>query len=145
MKLTTVTLDYVTDLGEVSGVCVYGVGLLTSLFYCICSLIGKSSVFLGRKLERAKEKAVEEMKVYAQEKHADGVMNIRYQMSGLSVMVYGTAFSYAADAPLDELPPAEPELSIPEKAEAAIEKLQKEAAEEAAQEAQAAEEAAPQE
>ena len=114
MKLTTVTLDYVNDLGEVSGVCVYGVGLITSLFYGICTLFGKSSVFLGRKLDRAKEKATEEMKLYAEERGADGVMNIRYQLSGLTVLVYGTAYSYPAEPALDNLPQEAFALAEPE-------------------------------
>ncbi len=109
MKLTTVTLYDVKDLGEVSGVCIYGVGLFTAVCYLICSLIGKSSVFVGRKLDRAKAKAAEEMKLYAQEMGADGVMDLRYQLSGLSVMVYGTAFQYLdteADVPAEEAAPA---------------------------------------
>ena len=94
MKLTTVTLYDVKDLGEVSGVCIYGIGLFSALCYLLCSIIGKNSIFVGRKLERAKDKAVKEMTFYAQELGADGVMNLTYQLSGLSVMVYGTAFQY---------------------------------------------------
>ncbi|MBQ7598631.1 MAG: heavy metal-binding domain-containing protein [Clostridia bacterium] len=111
MKLTTVTLYDVKDLGEVSGVCIYGMGLFTCICYLICQIIGKSSVFVGRKLDRAKAKAIEEMKLYAQEMGADGVMNLHYQLSGLSVMVYGSAFQYldseAAAPATEDAAPAE--------------------------------------
>ncbi len=110
MKLTTVTLYDVKDLGEVSGVCIYGMGLLTAICWMICQIFGKSSIFVGRKLERAKEKALEEMKLYAQELGADGVMHLRYQLSGRSVLVYGSAFQYldseAEEAPAEETPEA---------------------------------------
>ena len=102
MKLTTVTLYDVKDLGEVSGVCIYGMGLFTCICYLICQIIGKSSVFVGRKIDRA------EMKIYAQEMGADGVMNLRYQLSGLSVMVYGSAFQYLdTEVPAVDEAPAE--------------------------------------
>ena len=103
MKLTTVTLYDVKDLGEVSGVCIYGVGLFSAVCFLLCSVLGKSMIFVGRKLERAKAKALEEMKLYAQEMGADGVMNLRYQLSGLSVLVYGSAFQYL-DAGTDAAP-----------------------------------------
>ena len=120
MKLTTVTLYDVKDLGEVSGVCIYGVGLFSAVCFLICSLIGKSSVFVGRKLERAKAKALEEMKIYAQEMGADGVMNLHYQLSGLSVMVYGSAFQYLdTEAELPAEDAAGTELPVPEEAEEA--------------------------
>lgn len=138
MKLTTVTLYDVKDLGEVSGVSIYGVGLFTAVCYLICSLIGKSSVFVGRKLERAKEKALEEMKLYAQEMGADGVMNLHYQLSGLSVMVYGSAFQYLdtdLDAPIEDgVPEIAAEAEVPaleEAAEAAAEEAAEETGEEA--------------
>ena len=130
MKLTTLTLYDVKDLGEVSGVCIYGVGLLSALCYLVCSLIGKNAIFVGRKLERAKEKALEEMKLYAQEMGADGVMDMRYQLSGLSVMAYGTAFQYLdtdADQPA-ELPAADEVPALKEAAEEAGEEADEEEA-----------------
>ncbi len=94
MKLSTTTFNDVTECGLVSSSCVYGIGLITYIVYSFCCLFGCSSKMMSDKIDMAKMDATSDIKRQAREMNADGIMGLRYQISFLSVLVYGTAFKY---------------------------------------------------
>lgn len=94
MKFTTVKLDNVVDVGVVTGASVYGPGLITAIAYTFSSILGISSKMMENKINYAKSDAMKKLSAQAAEAKADGVMDIRYQFSFLTVFVSGTAFRY---------------------------------------------------
>ena len=92
MKLSTVARNDVQILGEVSGVSVYGIGIITSIVYSFCAFFGLECRLYAKKIAKAKESAKAEMTVAARGIGADGVMGVSCQLSLLSVLVYGTAY-----------------------------------------------------
>lgn len=106
MKITTVRPDNVIDCGEVSAVSAYGIGFFTGLLFSFANLLGIHSGFLSKKITHAKDRARNDMIAQATALQADGVMDVKYQLSGLSVLAYGTAFrlkpSKEAAAPAEQ-------------------------------------------
>lgn len=101
MRLTTTKIDNVTDCGIVSASSFYGIGFLTSIVYSFCSLFGCNSEMLSAKVDAAKKEATESIVYQAQKSGADGIMDVKYELSLLCVMAYGTAYKYNVE---DELP-----------------------------------------
>ncbi len=103
MRLTTTKIDNVEDCGIVSSSCYYGIGGLTYLVYSFCSLFGCKSEMLSEKIEKAKADATAGMCANASFLHADGVMDVKYELSILCVVAYGTAFRYKTVEDLPEI------------------------------------------
>ncbi len=105
MKISTVKIDNVKDLGMVNSVSVYGIGIITSFIYSLFSFLGMQSTFMTNKMAKVINSATDSLKSSAAQIGADGVMNVQYQMTMLCVMAYGTAFKYDTEtATEDELP-----------------------------------------
>jgi len=69
----------------------YGVGLWTSLC-CLCaSIFGCRSKNYEKKVEKAKNDVVNQLLSKAKLCNADGIINLQFQMHGLSIIAYGTA------------------------------------------------------
>lgn len=92
MKLTTSTLDNVSEIELITATSTYGIGFITGIVFSFCHLLGWECKRFNRKVESAKESAKAKLIAEAEKLAADGVMNVRFQLSGLSVFVYGTAF-----------------------------------------------------
>ena len=92
MFYTTKTVDNVINLGIVEGDSCYGIGFITAICYSFCMLLGWPSESMRKKLELSKAKALNDMFARAREKGAIGIMEVSYQVTGLNVFVYGTAY-----------------------------------------------------
>lgn len=86
-------LDHVTPMGLTSGVSTNGIGLLTAIVEYFCAIFGIENEFLTKKIEKSKSRAFKRMAKIAQAKGADGVMDVRYEITNhTTVIAYGTAF-----------------------------------------------------
>ena len=92
MKLSTTTINNVDECYIVSATSTYGIGFITYIAYSLCSFFGLPSSKMAEKIDMAKAEATHEITKQATDMKADGIMGIRYQMSFLSVMAYGTAY-----------------------------------------------------
>lgn len=86
-------IDGVTPMGLTSGVSSNGIGLLTAICEYFCHIFGIENELMTKKIEKSKSRALNRMIKAAMAKGADGIMEIRYEISNhTSVIVYGTAF-----------------------------------------------------
>lgn len=93
MEITVSQLDNVTELGTVSAVSNFGIGFLTHLVTEILELVGVENDMLMKKIGKAKDKAISYLLWYASATPgAEGIMNLRLQLSGKSVLAYGTVY-----------------------------------------------------
>lgn len=92
MNITASQLSGVTELKMISATSTYGIGFLTGIIKFFCDLSGMECDMYNEKVELAKSAAEEKLKEKALYYGADGVMNVSFQITGLTVMVYGTAY-----------------------------------------------------
>ncbi len=92
MKLYTNTLQNVTPIKMLTANATYGVGFLTWIVLGFCNLFGIKCDMYTNKLDKAEDEAIEYLKLYAKNIGADGVMNVRCQIDGLTFFVCGTAY-----------------------------------------------------
>lgn len=92
MNITASQLSGVTELKMISATSTYGIGFLTSIGKFFCDLLGIECEMYNNKVEMAKSAAAERLMDKALYNSADGIMNVNFQVTGLTVMVYGTAY-----------------------------------------------------
>ena len=92
MNLYTNTLENVTPIKMLTATATYGTGLLTSIALFFCSLCGIECKMYTNKLDKAEDTATEYLKLYAKDLGADGIMDVRCQIDGLTFFICGTAF-----------------------------------------------------
>ena len=91
--LTSANLSDVDELVHISSCAHCRFGFLATLSEFFGGLFGSENVFLSAKIEETRKIAVERLISRAQQIQADGVMNLRYELSGhTTVLVYGTAY-----------------------------------------------------
>lgn len=104
MNITKTKLDNVTEIKTVEATSHYGTGLLTAIVTSFIELFGCYNEMYVNKIEKAKEDAKQRLINKAKELNADGIMDYSIELSGKTVIVYGTAFKYKHSASYDELP-----------------------------------------
>ncbi|MBR6514213.1 MAG: heavy metal-binding domain-containing protein [Clostridia bacterium] len=93
MNLTSSHLDNVEELKLVTATSTYGLGLLTHIVYGFCNIFGLECNMYKEKIEKAQESATEQLIQRATYlSRPDGIMNISYQVSGMTVFVSGVAY-----------------------------------------------------
>ena len=92
MPLYTSHLSNAVAICGVSGSSSYGIGILTAIGNWFCNFFGAES-YTHIKVGKAADLATKRMMNIAAQKSADGIMDIRYEVSGTTVFVYGTAFT----------------------------------------------------
>ena len=92
MKLYTHTLSNVTPIKMLSATATFGIGFLTAIVKMFCELFGTKCDMYTNKLDKAEDEATEYLKLYAKDIGADGVMDVRFQIDGLTFFIYGTAY-----------------------------------------------------
>ena len=92
MKLYTNTLENVTPIKMLTATATYGKGFLTSIVKVFCELFGTKCDMYTNKLDKAEDKATEYLKLYAKDIGADGIMDVRCQIDGLTFFICGTAY-----------------------------------------------------
>ena len=92
MKLYTNTLPDVVPLKMLTASATYGMGFLTSIVKVFCEFFGVKCDMYTNKLDKAEDKATEYLMRYAKDIGADGVMDVRCQIDGLTFFICGTAY-----------------------------------------------------
>ena len=92
MKFYSVSLPNVTPVKLVTGKANCGIGLLTAVVGGFCSFFGMENDMYAEKMVKAEALAMEALEKAAKTVGADGVMDIRCQIDGLSFLVSGTAY-----------------------------------------------------
>ena len=92
IKITYSTVDNVKELGLISASSTWGIGLIGLISLLFCHLCGIECHDVNLKIERAKRKAESELVEEAKMFHANGIMNVHYELSGTTVLVYGVAY-----------------------------------------------------
>lgn len=92
MKLYTNTLPDVVPLKMLTASATYGMGFLTSIVKVFCEFFGVKCDMYTNKLDKAEDKATEYLMLYAKDIGADGVMDVRCRIDGLSFFICGTAY-----------------------------------------------------
>lgn len=91
MKLTTLTINDSKETKILTASATYGVGFLTYIHLAFCCLLGLECTMYDEKIERAKTLAFSKLVEKAENMNAVEVMNIRVQISLMTVFVYGEA------------------------------------------------------
>lgn len=129
MELYTISLPDVTPLKLVTAKATYGIGFLTSFVSGFCALFGIQNDMYTEKIKKAETLAMQELERNVKSIGADGVMDVRCQIDGLSFLITGTAYKWSAEER------AKREAEAKAKHEAEL-KAQREAAEKAKREAE---------
>lgn len=95
MDFYSISLSNVTPVKLVTAKATYGIGFLTAFVGGFCSLFGIPNNMFTQKLKKAETLAMEELTVNAKAVGADGVMDVRCQIDGLSFLVCGTAYKWS--------------------------------------------------
>ena len=82
-------------IGLVSSQASRGLGLWTAICLGFANFFGTRCNSYAWKIEKAKDEALEDIIEEASEKGADGIVDIRFSISGLSVIASGTAVRVA--------------------------------------------------
>lgn len=99
MEITISKLENVKEIKTISAISVFGIGFLTLIISCFVELFGIENKRLVEKIEKAKERTIQSLILQAEATpNADGIMNLSFQMSGKSVLAYGTVFQNYKDA-----------------------------------------------
>ena len=130
MELHTISLPDVTPLKLVTAKATYGIGFLTAFVGGFCALFGIPNNMYTEKIKKAESLAIQELETNVKSIGADGVMDVRCQVDGLSFLITGTAYKWSAEER------AKREAEAKAKHEAEL-KAQQEAAEKAKREAEA--------
>lgn len=97
MELSYTSIPDVTPIKMISATSTYGIGLLTSIAMFFCNIFGLECTAYNNKIGKAKISATDELINKAKYAKADGIMQIQYQVSGLTVFMYGIAYKNNTD------------------------------------------------
>ena len=97
MELHTISFPDVTPLKFVTAKATYGIGFLTAFVGGFCALFGIPNNMYTEKIKKAEALAMKELETNAKSIGADGVMDVRCQIDGLSFLITGTAYKWSAE------------------------------------------------
>ena len=97
MEIYTISLDNVTPVKLVTAKATYGIGFLTYFVGGFCALFGIPYNMYSNKIKKAETLAMQELERSVESIGADGVMDVRCQIDGLSFLVVGTAYKWSAE------------------------------------------------
>lgn len=92
MNVFTSSIPNAVPVKMVSERSTYGTGFLTLFVSGFCEFFGIPNGLYSKKMMKAEERAVRSLTNQATMLGADGVMDVRYEIHGLSILVYGTAY-----------------------------------------------------
>ncbi len=93
MNITASQLENVKEVGTITAVSTFGTGLLTAIVTYFIELFGIENNMLVKKIEKAEDSAIDKLIVLANALgEVDGIMNLRFQLSGKTVLVSGTVY-----------------------------------------------------
>lgn len=117
MKIYSVSLPDAIPVKFITGKANYGIGFLTAFVGSFCSFFGMSNGLYKQKIQKAEGLAMEELIANAKAVGADGVMDVRCQIDGLSFLVSGTAYKLSPEGKVKYNNAPSQKETKPEKAE----------------------------
>ena len=93
MNFTCALLDNVKHIKMLTANATYGIGLLTAIVSGFCQLFGIQCKMYDKKIEKAKNAAVNQLLEKATAAGASGVMGITFQVYGTTVFMCGIAYT----------------------------------------------------
>ena len=97
MEFYTTSVPNVTPVKLITAHATYGIGFLTAFVGGFCSLFGLPNNMFTDKLERAEALAMVKLEETAKSVRADGVMDVRCQVDGLTFLISGTAYKLSSE------------------------------------------------
>ena len=97
MELHTISFSDVTPLKLVTAKATYGIGFLTAFVGGFCAFFGIPNNMYSKKIKKAETLAMQELERNVKLIGADGVMDVRCQIDGLSFLITGTAYKWSAE------------------------------------------------
>ena len=108
MEIYTVSLPDVIPVKAVTAKSTYGIGFITAFVGGFCACFGMPNNMYTQKLHKAEELAMAELDKIVKSLGADGVMDVRCQIDGLSFLISGTAYKISGKGKVEcETPAAE--------------------------------------
>ena len=92
MKISFSLIDDVNHIKMLTSNATYGVGFFTAISLWFCNIFGIQCEMYDKKIEMAKNTAIETMVMKATKLGATGIMDVKFQISGTTVFVYGIAY-----------------------------------------------------
>ena len=108
MNLSCQSVPNAAPIEIVSASATFGVGLLTGFVYGLSNFFGTECKMYAKKVTKATDSATKKLVKAATKLNAAGIMDVRYEVHGMSVFVYGTAYAAAPAAPAAPVAPAAP-------------------------------------
>ena len=92
MNISFNNIENVKQIKMLSSSATFGIGFLTWIVYGICSLTGTQCKMYDKKIEKAKNSAANQLVEKATAVGANGIMNVQFQIHGITVFMYGIAY-----------------------------------------------------
>ena len=92
MRITSSYLSSVNEIKLLTSTTTQGIGLLTFIVLGFCNLFGVECNMYNNKIEAAKNASATKIIEKAKQLDATGIMNIRFQITGLTVFMSGIAY-----------------------------------------------------
>ena len=92
MNLSFAHIENVEHLKMLSASSTYGVGFFTAIAVWFCNIFGLECKMYGKKIEKAKSSAALKLIEKATEAGAAGIMDVNFQITGITVFMYGIAY-----------------------------------------------------
>lgn len=92
MKLTSSHLEGVEEIKLLTATSTQGLGLLTLIVLTFCHLFGTECYMYNKKVETTKNATATKLINKAHQVDATGIMDIRFQITGLTVFMSGIAY-----------------------------------------------------
>jgi uncharacterized protein YbjQ (UPF0145 family) len=97
MNYYTTSLPNATPIKAITARATYGIGFLTAIVSWFCMLFGMPNRMYAEKLKKTEALAMNELEQILKSIHADGLMDMRCQIDGLTFLITGTAYKLSAD------------------------------------------------
>ena len=106
MNLSCQSVPNAAPIEIVSASATFGIGLITGFAYSLSNIFGKECKMYAKKVTKATDSATKKLVKAATKLNAAGIMDVRYEVHGTSVFVYGMAYAATATAPAAAAPAA---------------------------------------
>lgn len=92
MKFTFAHIENTEHIKMLSASSTYGVGFFTAISVWFCNIFGLECKMYGKKIEKAKNSAARILMEKAAALGAAGIMDVQFQVTGTTVLLYGIAY-----------------------------------------------------
>ena len=93
MNISFAHIENVKHIKMISANATFGVGFLTAIAFWFCNLLGIVCDMYDQKIEKAKSLATYKLIAKANTAGATGIMDVKFQLHGTTIFMYGIAYS----------------------------------------------------